>query len=233
MKRIRTLAAFLLSAFSITVLVCLITPVHASSLPLQFQLDKSFPTKPNPDGTGPWLAATFDYGGTIKSVSLTMTANLSGSNKVTEWYLNLDPSFDPTELSFVLQGTPSAPAAGISTGADSFKSDGDGNFDIFFNFPTSGNVFDNTDSITYLITSTESIVASSFNFVSASGPSGNPPGEGVWHTAAHVQSISTDPGSTWVGDNDGLTEIPIPGAVWLLGSCLVGVVALRNRFKKH
>ena len=208
-------------------LMAFVLPAQAATL--SFDLGTSFTglDKPDPDGIGPWLTADFDDGGTSGSVYLTLTANLTDSNKVGLWYFNLDPVLDPTLLSFAVQGQPTfpettAPEATISKGSNNQKADGDGWYDIEFNFPKS-NPFDNHESIPYLITSTEDIWASSFDFLSEPGG-----GEGIWKTAAHIQSITTDsPGSTWIGD--GGVPVPVPPTILLFGCGLIGLAVVGRK----
>ena len=237
-------------------LITLVAGIIAFALPAQantltFFLDTSLPEdldlgtyKPDPDGAAPWLKAVFNDGG-LKSVYLTLTANLgvgpTDPNKVGVWYFNLDPELDATLLEFSVVGSPTAPAAKtIKTGSSDLKANGDGYFDIEFGFPLSaGNPFDNSDEITYLITSSEDILAESFNFESVAKKGGSDSGENSWFTAAHIQSISTDPpGSTWIGGKGGLEEegdpIPEPATMLLLGSGLIGIaVSGKKRLKKR
>ena len=239
-------------------LITLVAGVIAFALPaqattLEFSLGTSFPgsDKPDPDGTGPWLNAFFDDKNSANSVYLTLSANLTAPNKVTDWYFNLNPLLDSTELSFAVVDNDSsylntAPnAKNIKTGNDKQKADGDGYFDIEFVFPKSQDLFDNSDSITYLITSTEAIWATSFNFQSINNPA-DISGEGLWGTATHIQSLTTsnrsDPTSTWIGDDTGEvgdggssdSAIPEPATMLLLGSGLIGfAVSGKKRFKKR
>ena len=235
-------------------LITLVAGVIAFALPgqattLEFSLDTSFPgsDKPDPDGTGPWLNALFDDENIAGSVLLTLSATLTDPdpgdpNKVGLWYFNLDEEIKPNSLSFEVQGSPTAPEATIKTGNK--KADGDGWYDIEFAFPTSAsNPFDNSDSITYLITSDDDILATSFNFPSVPNP-GGVSGEDLWYTAAHIQSILTAPYSTWIGDGNGGDvgngpvpggdPIPEPATMLLLGSGLIGfAVSGRKKLKKR
>ncbi|MEW6263269.1 MAG: VPLPA-CTERM sorting domain-containing protein [Thermodesulfobacteriota bacterium] len=218
MKKIAVLLGWLL------VLPLILTgPVQASTL--TFYINTPFPDNPDPDGPAPWLTALFEDQPDGK-VQLTLSANLSASDFVSNWYFNVDPSFQGS-LSFQYLGGGTDPATIYSNPNPSpdkdtnLKADGDGYFDFKFTFPTSEDSrFEGTESYQYLISSDIQLYASFFNFPSAPGG-----GNGIWHTAAHIQGISGGL-SAWVGDGP---QVPIPGAIWLLGSGLLGLAALRRR----
>ena len=75
-------------------------------------------------------------------------------------------------------------------------------------------VVSNTDVLTFTITGT-GITASSFAWLSTGGSPN--------YVAAHVQGIPLDGGGTASGF---IGTVPIPGAVWLLGSGLLGLLAV-------
>ena len=56
-------------------------------------------------------------------------------------------------------------------------------------------------------------------------------GDGRLRIGLHVQSIGTNDGSESFVNN--MTAVPIPGAVWLLGTGLIGTVGLTRKLKKH
>jgi hypothetical protein len=129
--------------------------------------------------TMPWLMAEFSGGITTPTgtVTLTLSApNLSVSptdttkrESVAKWLFNLDPSMDPTKLSFgapvVTAGAMTAPQ--ISLGADQFqaRTSHSGLFDILLQFSSSGGAqgrFDAGDSVQFTITGIDSLNAASF-----------------------------------------------------------------------
>jgi len=55
----------------------------------------------------------------------------------------------------------------------------------------------------------------------------------TWQYASNFGVFSPDKNGVWTQVNrDWMTPVPIPPAVWLLGSGLLGLVGLRRRFKK-
>jgi len=181
-----------------------------------------------PEGTVPpaWLTVTIDDGVDDSDgiVTLTLAAtNLTGSEKVSEWCLNLDPVFNPKNLVFsspVTVGTFKGPS--ISTGTDAYKADGDGKYDILFAFDHTGSTLKNFgagESIQYTVTlsSGGTLTAASFDFLSA--PAG---GHGPYPTAAHVLGIGTDAKSGWV-------TTPEPATLVLMGAGLAGLLVRRRR----
>src|SRR5262245_6785331 len=172
---------------------------------------------PEPAGPLPWLRATFDDGGSSGSVTLTMTAlNLTGTEKLDEWYFNIDPAFDPENLVFSAPtkiGTFDDPV--ISQQTNQFKTDGDGKYDVKFTFSAStGHEFGPGESVSYTITGIPTLTADSFKFLSA--PAG---GAGPFYTAVHIQGIEVPGGtnnSVWAkGDPGPGDPVPEPSTIVL------------------
>ena len=193
----------------------------ASGSTVSYDLSVEFSGAAPPEGSAPWLKATFDDGGSPGSVSLTLTAtNLTGDEFVGSWMFNLDPTLQPTDLQFsapVKTGTFSDPPIGLSS--NGFTADGDGDYDIEFDFVEGGGANDRFgvgEAAEYTITGIAGLTADSFDFLSF--PHG---GQGPFHTAAHVQGIGEDSG--WV------TTVPGPASLSLLA---VGAIALARRRRR-
>ena len=188
----------------------------ASGATLTVNLNTEFSGGVNPQGTAPWATAVFDDSvGGANTVRLTMSAsNLVATEFISEWSFNFDPALNPGWLTFT----------SVNTGVDSFKADGDGFFDIRFDFPPPpgnfGAKFTTGEQVIYDLTYSGSpIFAASFNFPSANGG-----GAGTYVSAAHVQGISGT-GSGWIGP-----VVPEPTSLILIGSLAgLGLIARRRR----
>jgi len=179
-------------------------------------------------GTAPAGSLSATFSDVTGGVQLVLTSALAAGENLDPGkalYLNFDPMKASSlgSLTFTLTGnTGFAEAAVVSTGSNAFKADGDGNYDILFNYNPSTKALQNLTSQTYLIAGVSGISTGDFNFGSVGGALGS------WNAAVHVQNTpSGGSGSGWVGGS----PVPIPGAVWLLGSGLIGLVGIRRKFK--
>ncbi len=204
----------------------------AQAATITYSFDTLFPASPPPDGDGPWLTTTFEDGDGV--VLLTISGNLTDPNWLSQLYINLDPNLDPDLLTFtVLENGATFPDDPvIETWKDHFQANGDGKYDIHFDFPNppAYNGFYGSEGIIYEIGYTDpadpdsTIDALSFDFMSKKGG-----GEGLFYTAAHIQDVGGGVTSSWIGDEDGSALVPIPSAVWLLASGLIAFLGIRRR----
>jgi hypothetical protein len=204
-----------LNAFTIAlIVVALLSPTKSSAASgITYQFDNEFSSGTPPAGPAPWVTATIQTV-TPGTVLLTVANNgLVGSEFVSGFYLNLNPNFNPLNLSISYvssSGSFLVPAVGSGTielGTDSFKADGDGKYDVLFDFSTvSGNTFGAGESITYQISGISGLVADDFVYLSA--PNG---GHGPFYAAAHVQGIGPIGAfSGWVEPSLGAQPILVP-----------------------
>jgi len=192
----------------------------APAATVEFTTNIEFSGAYPPAGQPPWLTATFDDAGSPGSVQLTLEAtNLVNEEFIRYWYFNLDPAMDPGALVFAKVstiGTVDDPT--IQTAADGYKANGDGDYDIAFEFTKaqSAGRFGPGEAVTYSLTGIAELTAGSFDFPSA-GKSGGLP------TAAHVQGIEPD------GNNSGWVSVPEPTT---LGVLAVGTAVLLRRRRR-
>lgn len=211
--------------------------MSSSANALSFDLDLEFSGADEPVATGPWLNATFtDAGG--GAVTLTLSdLNLTDDEYVGIWYFNLDTALLPSNLTFTYVS--GVAASSITTTNDNivsgpgnnatYKADGDGFFDIRFDFGKTGGVGDFGVGATSVYTITSGLTDGSFDYMSLPGG-----GHGTYNTAAHVQSIDQaigaddNNGSGWIG-NENYIITPEPSTYLLLGSGMLGLAYWRRR----
>lgn len=189
-----------------------------------------------PGGSPPYLTAVFDDTAAAAGydVRLTMSAmNLVvGVESVEHWYFNLNPTLDSTLLSFnavdVVDSNPENDKGqnGIYTGNNAFQANGDGTYDILFDFPPPQGQFDKKftagESVIYDIgyTGAETLSASSFNFFSESGG-----GQGSFLAASHIQDTPGSEGSSWVG----VVPEPVSSVLFVIGGGILGLRIYRKK----
>ena len=216
--------------FAVAAMVGIAQPSAAASITINMTTE--FSGGASPQGTSPYMIATFeDIGAGL--VQLTMDAtNLVGTEFISEWSFNFDPSLDATDLD--IDHVSGIEAVSVDQGNNGFQADGGGKYDIQFNFDIAppGDRFGPNAVVTSVYTfDLAGITAESFNFISAPG-GGNP----NYLSAAHIQGIAVSPGSGWLGgvlDDGGEDEetpvVPEPASLILMGT---GLLIVCRRFKK-
>ena len=196
-----------------------VTPLWAA--PITWTLDYEFSGATPPVGTL-YVNLTDTAADTVR---LTVDATaLQGSEFVSELYLNFDPSRDPLLLTLTDVGGPYSINA-ISVGANAFKADGDGKYDILIDFAPPGNKLGAGEEARLDITGIEDLSEDWFEFLSA--PAG---GHGPFLVAAHVQGIGDDgEGSGWVTTRDGDEPVPEASTMLLFGSGAIGLFGYMRR----
>jgi hypothetical protein len=160
------------------------------------------------------------------TVRITMDlANLSGTEKASKWFINTSFALSESNFAFVSGSSSTVDVDNTwNTNDNAFKADGDGYFDVRFDFPTSGDLFGDNETVVWDVTATGISVST---FLLGSAPGG---GNGTWMSAAHIQGIGADgEDSGWMGGN--LIPTPEPATVLLLGAGLAGFVA-RKRLRR-
>lgn len=211
-----------------TAALALVMSTGSASAVVTYTLSNTF------SGDDPSAAPTVSFETTgTDEVTLTMGASsLTGDFEfLPEWYFNMDdPSVD---LGFTHLSGPQATL--ISQADNAFRADGDGFFDILFQFQTAAGDgrFEAGETSIYTLMGT-GIDENFFDVLAEPGPGGTP---GPFHAAAKVQGIGpTGAGSGWVGDGAAPppppppTEVPAPGTLSLLAAGLLAL-GVRRRWR--
>ncbi len=203
-------------AVSVVLAAALYAPSNAAGTGFQLQFDHIYSGTVPPAHSPPWVDATFQdvSGGVLLSIA---NVGLSAGEFVSGLSLNLNPAYDPNgpgNLTFTLQSQTGLFDAPTVAGAnDAFRAGGDGLFDIQFAFsPRAGSQyrFDDSDSVSYLISGIPGLQASDFAYVSDGT-------RGGFYGAVHIQGIATGGTTTSVWANpSGISQIPEPNSAVLL-----------------
>jgi hypothetical protein len=228
MKNVRLLTLILAAC------ACFVQPTQANVITMAMDLNYAFSGTPPESTVLPWLTAQFDDHGGQGSVTLTLTAaHLTGTEFASEWDLNLDPTLNPTQLTFsspVKVGSFTDPDISTGVNLQAAKADGDGYFDILFGFHTNDGTathFDAGDSYQITVAGISTLKASSFAFRSSSNK--NQDLNDGYYSAAHVQSIGTGSNSGWIAAT---TVVPEPATIVLAAFGIAGMVLFYRRRSK-
>ena len=176
-----------------------------------------------PTSVAPWLTAIFtDI--TPGRVSLMLQSHLDvASEFIGEVALNLNPSFNPTSLTFLqingapLQGAPSLSANGIRLAGAGNLGVG---FDVLLSWPTANGRgrLNGTETVSFEISGPANLMASDFDFFNTVN---GPAGEAI--IGAHIQGIPV--GSGTGGSGAVIQLIPEPSVVvlFVMAIATVGV----------
>ncbi len=175
-----------------------------------------------PDGSPAWVNSLFSDA-TPGTVQLKISANgLAGGEYLSAVFFNLDPSLNPTKLSFsYVTGSGGFASPTVTTGANAFEVAGQSQYDIEFTFSQKAAAdFSGNDYVVYDITSSAyTLTAADFDYPGTGGAS-------QFFAAAEIAGIRAIPqcvtlpgccssGTGWIAPGQ-LMPVPEPRTAALL-----------------
>jgi hypothetical protein len=224
----RSMATVLKGAAILAVAAGVLVPRQVTAESFLYQFAQAFSGTAPASTNGPWIDGLFQ---TITPGAVRLTVsnlNLTGSENVDYLYLNLNPALNVTKLQFAFAGSGgSFTTPKVDKAEDGYKADGDGLYDIRFDFAQNGGVkslFGAGDYLVCNISGISNLTASDFVFKST--PAG---GAGPFYAAAHVQRIGAGSLSGWI-DASSVSPSPVPEPAALgLGALGAGLWLARRR----
>ena len=165
----------------------------------------------------PWLDAIFQNASPGAVRLIVTNLHLTGNEDIEGLYFNLNPKLDPARLRFsVAGGSGGFDAPKISLGANHFRVERDGRYDVLFSFNSGGspaNWLTAGEYLSYNISGIRNLTASDFAWQSA--PSG---GAGPFYAAAEIERVGDCSLEGWIASAQAapLVPVPEPGARLLL-----------------
>jgi hypothetical protein len=200
------------AAGTVVLVMALLDPTKSNASAVLYQFDNVFSysgAASSPAGPAPWVNATLQDN--ANGVLLTINnLGLTGGEFLSQLYLNINPLDNVNNLTFTfVSGSSGVTAPTIQTGEDGFKADGDGKYDILFNFATANSGrLGAGETLTYLIGGISGLSPSDFKYLSTSAGGQH----GPFYGAAHIQGIAGQSGSdsVWIDPSLGPQIIPVP-----------------------
>ena len=188
-----------------------------SAAPIIYDIDYAF----SGSGTGSVQAEFTDIGDGLVQLRMSSTG-LSGGY-ASGWYFNFDPNLNASDLD--INYVSGIEADHVRQGTNAFKADGDGFFDLLFDFSTADRDLAPGEWSVYTL-ALAGLTTDSFNFVSVNGPVG----KNGFYAGAKISGGSGI--QAWVADADGPAPPPVPEPASLLLLGAGALPLLRKRMRR-